>query len=338
MTETAGGLLLFGGTVGLPGATSSETWRYMPSGGWALLPGAGPSARSMAILVNFPIRNEVLLFGGSTNETGNAGSLLGDTWTWSGIWRRAADTPGGPSPRYMAAAAYNPERQTIMMFGGFNGGALNDTWEWNGTSWSELHPASVPPAQYGHTMEFDGSNIVVFGGANGGATAATFELNAPAPPKVVNMTLPVTICPRSWALLAVDVLGGTAPITQELQIEVSPGEWAPLSPLTPVGCPSGQIGVIRLDQGFRVEGCGGVSRWSIRCIATNACGSLISEPTTVTICPADYNCSGGITIADLYQFLAGFFRGDAPADINGSGSVSVQDIYDFLAEYFSRCE
>ncbi len=58
----------------------------------------------------------------------------------------------------------------------------------------------------------------------------------------------------------------------------------------------------------------------------------------VNLCPADFNQSGGVTVQDIFDFLAAFFAGDAAADINFSGEVSVQDVFDFLAAYFAGCE
>ena len=51
-------------------------------------------------------------------------------------------------------------------------------------------------------------------------------------------------------------------------------------------------------------------------------------------CRADYNRTGGVTVQDIFDFLAGFFANNGCADMNDSGSVSVQDIFDFLAAFF----
>ncbi|MFN7022825.1 MAG: immunoglobulin domain-containing protein, partial [Phycisphaerales bacterium] len=75
-----------------------------------------------------------------------------------------------------------------------------------------------------------------------------------------------------------------------------------------------------------------------RCVVTNACGSATSEPSQVTVCAADFNCTGlPATVQDIFDFLNGYFSGDPRADVNGSGGVSVQDIFDFLSAYFSGC-
>ncbi len=52
-------------------------------------------------------------------------------------------------------------------------------------------------------------------------------------------------------------------------------------------------------------------------------------------CRCDWNLSGAVTVQDIFDFLAGYFAGNA--DMNLSGSTTVQDIFDFLACYFTGC-
>jgi hypothetical protein len=73
------------------------------------------------------------------------------------------------------------------------------------------------------------------------------------------------------------------------------------------------------------------------CIATNSCGSTPSAFQILDLCAADFNCSGAITVQDIFDFLAAYFAGNPLADFNGSGGISVQDIFDFLAAYFAGC-
>jgi hypothetical protein len=54
-------------------------------------------------------------------------------------------------------------------------------------------------------------------------------------------------------------------------------------------------------------------------------------------CAADFNGSGGLSVQDLFEFLAAYFAGEPDADIDGSGSVTVQDVFSFLAAYFAGC-
>lgn len=57
----------------------------------------------------------------------------------------------------------------------------------------------------------------------------------------------------------------------------------------------------------------------------------------ITICPADINGSGAVTVQDVFDFLALFFDNDAVADFNRSGGVSVQDVFDFVGAFFAGC-
>ncbi len=65
-----------------------------------------------------------------------------------------------------------------------------------------------------------------------------------------------------------------------------------------------------------------------------ACGPA-GNPTTC--CPANFNQAGGLSVQDIFDFLAAYFANSLSADFNSSGGLSVQDIFDFLAAYFTGC-
>ena len=54
-------------------------------------------------------------------------------------------------------------------------------------------------------------------------------------------------------------------------------------------------------------------------------------------CKSDFNCTGGTSVQDIFDFLGAWFANNIAADFNGSGAVTVQDIFDFLAAWFSGC-
>jgi len=54
-------------------------------------------------------------------------------------------------------------------------------------------------------------------------------------------------------------------------------------------------------------------------------------------CRADFNCSGSVTVGDIFDFLSAWFASDPAADFNGAGGVTVQDIFDFLGAWFMGC-
>jgi hypothetical protein len=57
-------------------------------------------------------------------------------------------------------------------------------------------------------------------------------------------------------------------------------------------------------------------------------------------CPADYNKALGLTVQDIFDFLADWFAGSSYAITNSTGApgpLAVQNIFDFLAAWFAGC-
>ena len=111
--------------------------------------------------------SEVILFGGDESSALSAPT----TWGWTGTdWHVRATT--GPSPRFMHAMAYDEARRRVVLFGGSPShspwAAIGDTWEWDGSTWTQRAFASGPPARNRHAMAFDRATqrLVMFGGAD----------------------------------------------------------------------------------------------------------------------------------------------------------------------------
>lgn len=81
-------------------------------------------------------------------------------------WVQVGATLSGPSARYDASMAYDTATGTTVLFGGYNGSYLAETWTWNGSAWTKLSPATSPPPMRGATMVYDDftHDIVLFGG------------------------------------------------------------------------------------------------------------------------------------------------------------------------------
>ncbi len=62
--------------------------------------------------------------------------------------------------------AYDPVRQQVVVFGGYNGNSLGDTSTFDGTNWVRRFPASSPVDRWGHRMVWDAARneVVLFGG------------------------------------------------------------------------------------------------------------------------------------------------------------------------------
>ncbi len=155
-----GATVLFGG--GRDGAPFGDTWTWDGST-WRQLGGVGPPGRRAFAMAYDSSRGEVVLFGGA------ASGLLGDTWVLrSGQWMARAPS-GAPSPRAGCVMAYDAWRDRVVLFGGgrvLSRSYLGDTWEWDGTDWTQRSPANAPSPRGRHAMAWDAARgrVVLFGG------------------------------------------------------------------------------------------------------------------------------------------------------------------------------
>ena len=172
----AGNIVLFGGCSGSVTTCTflNDTWTWDGITWRQQFPPVRPSPRATSMAYDAATGTSVL-FGG----TGSGGSLA-DTWTWDGVaktWTKQAPA-GSPSAR-QAPLAYDAARQTVLLFGGTNwkvevpgsgGTAYDDTWTWDGTTWTKQFPSASPSARSYFSMAYDAvlQHVVLFGGAVGG--------------------------------------------------------------------------------------------------------------------------------------------------------------------------
>jgi hypothetical protein len=163
--------MMFGGCASCPSQPEAGTW-FWDGTTWAPLTAtATPTARSSSALAYDATRDRFVMFGGIDA----AGTLLGDTWEFDATtlsWTQRTPTSSPPARR-QHAMAFDAQRSRVVLFGGTNspvdGETLNDTWEWDGTSWIEAcsAPACTPPHERrGHGLVYDSFRNValLFGG------------------------------------------------------------------------------------------------------------------------------------------------------------------------------
>ncbi|MBW1999801.1 MAG: hypothetical protein JRJ29_17795 [Deltaproteobacteria bacterium] len=130
-----------------------------------------PEPRSDASMAYDEVHQMAVLFGGIGN-----GELLGDTWLFNGVDWIQQQPLVSPSPRTGASMAYDSERNVNILFGGLAdiGGkfdeALNEMWIWDGETWQQQFPATLPSARWGANMVYDRvrKSVILFGGSSGG--------------------------------------------------------------------------------------------------------------------------------------------------------------------------
>jgi hypothetical protein len=139
-----------------------------------------------------PNLRQVILFGGQPywGIPENGG-----TYAWSGTaWTLVASTPGpsytydngyicnsgwdpsGPAGRVRHMMATDTKRSRVVLFGGETNSCsdtvLGDTWEWNGTSWTQIAVSgNTPSPRVNSGFVYDSAlgASVLFGGSSGGS-------------------------------------------------------------------------------------------------------------------------------------------------------------------------
>ncbi len=116
--------------------------------------------------------NRMYVFGGRSDSA----KIDGTFWCYDAVtqvWTQLYGTVANPLPtaRKQSAMALDPLRQRIVLFGGNDGGNLDDVWEFDLATqlWFDVTPAvSGPAPRSKHVMAFDLLNVqvVVFGGTD----------------------------------------------------------------------------------------------------------------------------------------------------------------------------
>jgi hypothetical protein len=177
------GVVLFGGWDG--GQDLGDTWVW-DGREWTARSSA-PRPRSEAAMAFDPETSSIVLFGGRHLPPAEPGQpapppeILGDTWLWNGVTWAEAHPTLPPAPRYGSAMAPFPtgpepfpRDPVVVLFGGRDTGALNETWVWDGTE-PAPPPTTVPSTPTSSTTSTTPPAQSQGGGDTGGAAVATVE-------------------------------------------------------------------------------------------------------------------------------------------------------------------
>jgi Galactose oxidase, central domain len=184
-----GYVLMFGGQGSGTEHRLLDTWTFH-AGLWTNRTssvGAPPSFSYGSSMAYDSEDGYVVLYGG-----GRGGTFTNATWTYvAGHWTNITRTAGtAPACRFDASMADDPAAGYVVLFGGNghpNGGCftvgepvqLNDTWEFSGGRWTELSPATSPPARWMANLAYSttGGYLMLFDGvsAQNFALADTWE-------------------------------------------------------------------------------------------------------------------------------------------------------------------
>ena len=184
-----GKVVLYGGQAGGGATQLGDMWAWDGSTWSRLHPASSPGPLYGAAIAFDPAHHALLMFGGSPDGFGAVSS----TWSFDGSsWKQLHPASTAPA-REGAGMVYDTALGKVVLTGGAGMSSnteLNDTWTWDGSSWSRLSGISAPAARqdFGLTYDPAAGQVLMMGGsfgAGGTPGAATFAdtnvlgLNAP---------------------------------------------------------------------------------------------------------------------------------------------------------------
>lgn len=121
-----------------------------------------PYPRSAAVVAPDPVRKNVVIFGGISDNW-----VVQNTWTWDGRAWTQQNPSTQPPPLYFTVGDFDPRLQEVVVFGGGSEGVdQNTTWAWDGSDWTLLSPLKSPAAreQFGTAWDPSSHQFLIFGG------------------------------------------------------------------------------------------------------------------------------------------------------------------------------
>jgi len=146
---------------------------------WRTLPNASlPVGELLVASATYDAaRRRVVVFGGLGRNV-----FLGGTWEWSAStgWQQLAPALA-PTARWDHGMAFDAAHGRVVLYGGQDSsGPRDDTWTFDGTTWTAHSVAVHPGPRKNHKMEYDAhrQRVVLFGGQYG--DNATWEWDGSA--------------------------------------------------------------------------------------------------------------------------------------------------------------
>ncbi len=173
-------------------ATAAPTTKTTPPPPPCPAPGtanlAAPPPRIGAALAYDGVSGKLLLFSGVRGDVtpqSCPGWIFNDSWSWDGHGWTELHPPTSPPGRSFGNMTFDESRRKTILFGG---GAANsdagkqDTWSWDGISWTLLHPSSSPGHLEQASIAYDAArqSVVLFGPGAAPVTAQTWVWNGTA--------------------------------------------------------------------------------------------------------------------------------------------------------------
>jgi hypothetical protein len=147
-----------------------DTWTWNGITWTQQSPSASPPALEAAVMGWDALHRQLILFGGEGNGP-NGPQYFSETWMWTGSDWQQLQPQTSPPPLHAASMAFDPVAGGLVVVVGQGSGpgtfgTYSDSWLWDGTNWTQLQPAQVPPPRYFASAAYDPTlqSLIIFGG------------------------------------------------------------------------------------------------------------------------------------------------------------------------------
>jgi len=157
----------------------NQTWTFDGTVWTQVKKNPAPS-RTLTSMWYDPILKKTVLYGGLGRLTSDARlTRFSDMWTFDGAGWTQLTPSTTPGMRYGAEIAIDPKTNHAILFGGIRVDTdaannqvqvyANDTWDWDGTTWTKITSTLTPPAREnaGFALDPIRNQLVMFGGYSG---------------------------------------------------------------------------------------------------------------------------------------------------------------------------
>ena len=176
-------IVLFGGWSG---SYLNDTWEWDGVTWTQMTPTNVPPGRDWTAMAYDPNLGKVVMFGGHTTVGWpNVPNSFGDMWAWDGSNWTPLTPATMPFMRFGHEMELDTKRGRIVMWGGASrqNGSVQpvqhlETWEWDGSNWTQIATTSRPTANTFFGMAYDPrrERTVCYGGlVNNVATGEVWE-------------------------------------------------------------------------------------------------------------------------------------------------------------------
>ncbi|MCI4317979.1 MAG: kelch motif-containing protein, partial [Thermoplasmata archaeon] len=119
--------------------------------------GANPARPTLHSARLAPIAGRPIGHPATEPRTGSASArTVGSTPAWSNLSGSLHVTP--PFRSYGRSMAYDPVDGYVVMFGGYTGSYLDDTWIFQNGTWKEIYPKTSPDYRDHSTLAWDAAD------------------------------------------------------------------------------------------------------------------------------------------------------------------------------------